>query len=383
MTFNQGVTHPALLQNFGNRERTTTSSSTISNSSTAPLLPTPAFTSFYFGQIRRRLVLLLTLLLACLLFLASLKRYTTGDIFTSAYFGSITASRTSQEEPLVLEPQPLTELGFEADYVYENIGSTIRSDYLEDLENFLWRSFPALDNDENDPDSLVSLLHTFVPPTPRAMIIHPQQAFRHLIFLPFRWVYIKMNSLWKEPEAPPPPLQPTIPNRIYQTGPYPGKAPPNDKILPLTWQKGNPLYNYSYFDNEAALEFINKRFNESHVNKGRGGGVAATYTSMRDVPVMQSDFWRYAVLASEGGVYSEFVNRPGNMHLLTVGRTHLQLISTQSVSRLLMVGIGLLGSAILAYLRMSHVRSLPLSSASKSMSDPDQIGMRGGLDRLV
>lgn len=291
------------------RKRTFSSTSSVfSSSSTTSSVPSKfPFAVFYLGHLRRKPAFLLCLLTALLLLPLALHRVRLGSI--SQYISNLPSPFHQQKlddspEP---EPRPLTELGFEADYVYENIGSTSLADYRDDLEGFLLSKFPSSDADERDPDSLMSILHTFVPPAARGQIIHPQKALQHLVFMPWRWAFKALVRLWvgPPPEAPKP-VQPTIPKKIFQTGPFEGKEPPPQKLLPRSWKKHNPNHMYQYFDNTAAAEYVNARFNESFVNGGKGGGVAQTYMHMKDVPVMQSDFWRYAILATEGGVYSDF-----------------------------------------------------------------------------
>jgi hypothetical protein len=243
----------------------------------------------------------------CLFVLAGVNKYADNESI-STLLSSLQYPYRQQtvEEVAIPEPQPLTELGFEADYVYENIGSTNLDSYRRDLENFLVARFPLQDTNEHLPGSLMSILHTFVPPPPRRPIIHPQKALQHLAFMPWRWAFNAAYRLWTGPEEEAvPPAQPTIPKKIFQTGPYEGEQPPPEKLLPMTWKNHNTDYGYQYFDNTAAARYVETRFNESYVNDGKGGGIAQTYKSMRDVPVMQSDFWRYAILATEGGVYCE------------------------------------------------------------------------------
>lgn len=292
------------------RERTISSTSSIlsSSSSSSTSGPKFRFASFYLGHLRRRPAFLLSLLALSLLVLVALSKYEHDSIFN--YLESLPQYpfRTTvvEEVPAPEPPQPLTELGFEADYVYENIGSTDLDDYRNNLENFIAKNFPSNDADESNPGSLMNVLHTFLPPAPIIPMVLPQKALQHLIFMPWKWVFRTAVRLWLDPEPEAVPLmQPTIPRNIFQTGPWEGKEPPAEKLLPLSWKNHNTDYSYQYFDNAAAAEYIDSRFNESYVNDGEGGGIAQTYWKMKDVPVMQSDFWRYAILATQGGVYCE------------------------------------------------------------------------------
>lgn len=301
------------------RQRTTSStSSLLSSSSTSSSFGSKfSFAVFYLGHLRRRPAFLLCLVATCLLLPLALHKIGVDSI--SQYIHDLPHHFGQQviEDVPIPEPQPLTELGFEADYVYENIGSTNLDEYRNDLGKFLLAKFPSSDADERDPDSLISILHTFVPPAVHAPIIHPQKALQHLVFMPWKWAFNAILHLYRGPQPDTPmPVQPTIPKKIFQTGPYEGRDPPPEKLMPITWKNYNTNYTYRYFDNAAAAEYIDARFNESYVNGGKGGGIAHTYAKMKDVPVMQSDFWRYAILATEGGVYCKL----GKLRLLTFGR---------------------------------------------------------------
>lgn len=291
------------------RQRTTSStSSVLSSSSSSSLFAAFPFASFYFGHLRRRPAFLLSVLVLSLLLVAISEKYSQTSL-SSLYRGFF---RLHHEEGFGSnsspppEPKPLTELGFEADYVYENIGSTDVNEYRVDLEDFLKTRFPSEDAKEDKKDSLMEILHAFVPPPTRQPFVHPQKAFQQIAFMPWKWTYNLIVNLWTGPAPNSTSIgYPTIPKNIFQTGPFAGSDPPPEKLLPQTWKNLNQNYNYTYFDNDAASKYIQTRFNESLVNDGKGGGIARIYNDMKDVPVMQSDFWRYAILATEGGVYCE------------------------------------------------------------------------------
>jgi len=306
----EGKLAAGMLPTFdSSRQRTISSTSSILSTSSGPgsLVPKLPFASFYFGHLRRRPAFLVSLLATCLLIIFALNKSDHRNI--SEYLNDLPYNpfkQTLLEKAPIPVPQPLTELGFEADYVYENIGSTDLSEYRNDLEKFLLTRFPKSDADERNNISLISILNLFVPPAARVPIIHPQKALQHLVFMPWKWAFV---TLWRLCAGPPPEagpkIQPSVPKNIFQTGPWEGKEPPPEKLLPLSWKIHNPDYTYQYFDNAAAANYVNSRFNESFVNNGNGGGIAQTYLKMQDVPVMQSDFWRYAILATEGGIYCE------------------------------------------------------------------------------
>lgn len=298
----------AVLPSFESKRQRTTSatSSVLSSSSSSALFTSFPFASFYLSHFRRRPAFLLCIVLSWLLLLAVLDKYgTENGLGIRNGLTLFKNKRTADaQEAVVQEPQPLTELGFEADYVYENVGSTDLNVYRQDLETFLKARFPLEDAREENETSLMGILHTFVPPPSRSPIVHPQKALQQLAFLPWKWTFNSVRRLFFRPKQEPiPRILPTIPKTIFQTGPYPGNEPPAEKVLPLTWKAHNQHYTYKYYDNDAASSYVENRFNESLVNQGRGGGIAHVYQEMRDVPVMQSDFWRYAILATEGGIY--------------------------------------------------------------------------------
>lgn len=301
----------SMLPTFNSsRQRTTSSTSSLVSSSSNPGFLSSKFSLviFYLGHLRRRPAVLLCAVATCLLLPLALHKIGSDRITGYVQDLSYPFARQIPPDSPIPEPQPLTELGFEADHVYENIGSTDLDEYRNDLESFLLTSFPSSDSDESNPESLLSILHTFVPSAARAPTIHPQKALQHLIFMPWQWAYsVILRMFLSTSPALPKPARPTIPNNIFQTGPYEGKEPPPEKLMPKTWKNLNTNHTYQYFDNAAAAKYMEARFNESYVNGGKGGGIAHTYDTMKDVPVMQSDFWRYAILATEGGVYCKLV----------------------------------------------------------------------------
>lgn len=267
---------------------------------------------------RKRSLASMLLLLVLLLFLVDnyfdlrvantlgYPRIRTGDAFKDDSAGTQELP-ASKDKP----PQPLTDLGWEADLVYENVGSTDPTAYRLDLEKFLYRAFPSSDTNKTEPDSLLNVLHDYFPPPSIPYVPHPQRALQHLYLMPFLRLWQSLKELYRGP--PPPKVVPhhAIPEQIFQTSWQPGAEPPKDKIWPATWRSKNPNTPYQYFDNAAALAFIQQRFNRSlNSNLGRGS-IADTYQVMARVPVMQSDFWRYAILASEGGIYCECRSQHG------------------------------------------------------------------------
>lgn len=258
---------------------------------------------------RRNLKLVCLLGVAVLLVLASYQSASGGGriLYLDRLASEAKELQANDSGPTVAPP--LTTLGYEADLVYEAVGSTDQNVYRSELESFLYRSFPARESNETDPESLISILHEYLPPPPMLPRHHPQTAFRRLLLLPSQLVFMGVKGLlWPSPAPAPVPRPPrNIPERIHQTSWFPGTMPPADKLPPQTWRNLNPGYQYTYYDNEAAEAFMIDRFNQSTLDATRrrpGYSLSDTYLKMQDVPVTQSDFWRYAILASEGGVYS-------------------------------------------------------------------------------
>lgn len=209
--------------------------------------------------------------------------------------------------PAAQEHRPLTNLGSEADKAYENVGSINPDEYRGDLEDFLRTRFPVEDGREDDPRSLMSILHTILPASAasqvetqnvlRGLLLegwkYSEQLFKHL--LPKLWTASDEHTVI--------PTWPTVPKQIFQTGPYAGQEPPPGPAE--SWMRLNPNYSYRYFDDASAAGYIESRFNESHIDRGQEKGVVDAYRSLQSVPVMQADFWRYAILATQGGVYSK------------------------------------------------------------------------------
>lgn len=222
-------------------------------------------------------------------------------------YGEEPESTTGKNGGISTALQPLTELGFAADAVYEAVGSVDKTIYRRDLEDFLRIGFPARESDPLNPDSLLSILHDFIPP-PKLHIkkTDPQRAAQAVLLLPFQviWNGLKDTFSSKKAEVSVPAREHTIPKTIHQTSWYPGNSPPGDKLGPRTWSGRNVDHLYRYYDDNAAKAFVEEAFNASLVLDGHGArSLQRTYEYMKDIPVMQSDFWRYSILANEGGVY--------------------------------------------------------------------------------
>ena len=84
-----------------------------------------------------------------------------------------------------------------------------------------------------------------------------------------------------------------IPQVLWQTGK--GALSPEKRKAQQSWRNLNPYIRLEYHDDAAASKFILENFG-SHVHE--------LYESF-PLGVMRSDFWRYAVLFVNGGIYSD------------------------------------------------------------------------------
>lgn len=207
---------------------------------------------------------------------------------------------------------PLTALGYVADAMYDRVGSLHSDDYRLQLQDFIEGTFPASDLDAADPQSLIRAMHRFLPPpTPdigmcvtENVVKRINRYFLHfLAFLSIRRrhadykndSYVVLNR-----------TQPTWSANIFQTGKDVGDIPQQTDIT-KSWTSKNVNYTYRYFDDAAALKYVAAMFDESVINGGYPReGVASTYKKLAEIPVMQSDFFRYIAIAMEGGVYCKY-----------------------------------------------------------------------------
>jgi mannosyltransferase OCH1-like enzyme len=86
----------------------------------------------------------------------------------------------------------------------------------------------------------------------------------------------------------------TIPKKIMQF--WDAHTLPAD-ILPLTesWKKLNPNFDYQLFDDASARTYIEAHFSPAHIKAFDNCAL----------PAMRSDFFRYAYIYQDGGVYSD------------------------------------------------------------------------------
>lgn len=169
---------------------------------------------------------------------------------------STTSSVIVAEEQLEEVVKPTTELGLEADGVYD-LGTLDIQEYQASLEEFIRANFPAPDSNETDPHSLLNDMRAFFRPTPGRIV-------------------------------------PSIPERLFQT------APSLDVYIETaggsrdSFHENNVGLNITFHDNDTADEWVKERFNMSLENGGENGtrGILGTWEALRDPPVLRSDFWR-------------------------------------------------------------------------------------------
>ncbi|GAA5974086.1 hypothetical protein JCM11641_003426 [Rhodosporidiobolus odoratus] len=197
---------------------------------------------------------------------------------------------------------PSTSLGAEADAVYHlfpPLDSPSPAVYLSTLEDFLIGHFPSSDTNTSDPHSLINALRSFFP-SPAQQRTGGRQA--------------------------------AIPKRVWQTAPtqsyFRSKAE-----LSREWERKNEGWEAVKQDNAQADAWVRKRFalselklekRDAPVHTASGlqeqasgvgqkplmqsassRGVVAAWDKLVQPAVLRSDFWRYLVLAVEGGVYAD------------------------------------------------------------------------------
>ncbi|GAA5850867.1 hypothetical protein JCM8547_009114 [Rhodosporidiobolus lusitaniae] len=153
---------------------------------------------------------------------------------------------------------------------------------LTTLETFLLTHFPPADSDASDPSSLLNALRSFFP--------SPSQA----------------------------PATAKIPKTVWQTAPdreyFEAK-----RGVTESWKRFNADWNVTQHDNEEADRWVRERFalnvtagtakrrskEGGEGEEGKEKGVVAAWDRLATPAVLRSDFWRYLVLLSEGGVYAD------------------------------------------------------------------------------
>ncbi|GAA5979199.1 hypothetical protein JCM10908_002836 [Rhodotorula pacifica] len=224
-----------------------------------------------------------------------------------------------------------TSLGAEADDVY-HLSDPSPALYLHTLEQFLLKHFPAADSDESNSDSLLSVLRSFFP------------------------------------SPADPPYNATIPHRIYMTA-----ANQNDffdkEAKTRLWAEKNNGWTIRKQDDQQADAWVRKRFalhsaDLAQQDRGQSAGVVAAWDRLAEPAVLRSDFWRYLVLAVDGGVYADTdveclrpIERWGedpDWRGLRVVETALEDPDAASRSVMERTGPGPFTDAVLSYLRVQY-----------------------------
>jgi len=145
------------------------------------------------------------------------------------------------------------------------------AEYLSTLETFLRTHFPPADTDESDPSSLINAMRAYFPTSATP-----------------RW-----------PAG-------LIPRKVWQTAPD-TKYFASREASTRTWLANNPGWKVERQDNEAADRWVLDRFSLGKEDDGYNStrGIIAAWDRLVEPGVLRSDFWRYLVLAAEGGVYAD------------------------------------------------------------------------------
>lgn len=166
--------------------------------------------------------------------------------------------------PVVETPQASTVLGLAADAVYSHIDAKMSSEaYQKQLEGFISTHLPATDSDLSDPTSLIN-------------------AFR---------------SHFSSPSPP-------IPSKIFQTSSNVTDYQSMEETT-RTWQAFNPQHNITVHVDARADEWVAERFSGFRTGRIREAGITAIWERLSEPRILRSDFWRYLVLATEGGTYAD------------------------------------------------------------------------------
>ena len=171
-----------------------------------------------------------------------------------------------------------TSLGPGADHVY-HLSDPSPALYLHTLEQFLFKHFPATDTDATDPDSLLSVLRSFFP----------------------------------SPSDPP--YKATIPHQIFLTAANQQDLAQKEPKTQM-WADKNSGWAIQKQDDEQADAWVRKRFalssnaqilddEQSSSAASSSAGIVAAWDRLSEPAVLRSDFWRYLVLAVDGGVYTD------------------------------------------------------------------------------
>ncbi|GAA6000829.1 hypothetical protein JCM10207_004679 [Rhodosporidiobolus poonsookiae] len=158
--------------------------------------------------------------------------------------------------------------------------------YLSSLETFLYTHFPPADTNTSDPTSLINALRSFFP----------------------------------APSEPAAAAAAQIPQRVWQTAPD-ARYFEMKKGMTRSWEEKQAGWEVVRHDNPTADVWVRERFalNASSPSAATSTpsltdgeapalpprGIVATWDRLSTPAVLRSDFWRYLVLAVEGGVYAD------------------------------------------------------------------------------
>lgn len=165
-----------------------------------------------------------------------------------------------------------TSLGPAADAVFHLYPASDRPSpalYLSTLESFLRNHFPPAYSNEADPSALVHALRSYFPAPPPAAV----------------------------------PPAPAIPHTVWHTAPV-DETFERKKDTLRSWTEKNDGWTVVRHNDSQADAWVRRRFTLDS-NDGGAHGVVAAWERLAEPAVLRSDFWRYLVLAVEGGVYAD------------------------------------------------------------------------------
>lgn len=177
------------------------------------------------------------------------------------------------QEEVVIEP--LREPTEDALAVYSHLSNSSLEEYQTILESFIRDSFPTSDSNETDPTSLINALRSHF------VLDHG--------------------------------IHPSIPPHIWQTSKKRDEGDESLELARTSWTELNPYHNVTFANDSASDAWVNSRFsgNSSRVDVSSNdtsselSGIRKVWNIIERPAILRSDFWRYLVLAVEGGVYAD------------------------------------------------------------------------------
>ncbi|GAA5996878.1 glycosyltransferase family 32 protein [Rhodotorula paludigena] len=193
-----------------------------------------------------------------------------GEAFT---LPSSTLSPSTASSALASAPSGgSTSLGPAADAVFHLYPAGDRPSpalYLSTLETFLRDHLPPAYSNEADPSALIHALRSFFS-APLAGAVRPP---------------------------------PAIPHTVWHTAPA-DEAFKRKKDTLRSWTERNDGWTVVRHNDSQADAWVRRRFTLDS-NDGGAHGVVRAWERLAEPAVLRSDFWRYLVLAVEGGVYAD------------------------------------------------------------------------------